>query len=161
MRQNGFRRQLANTLQRFPILVAIAYRVYRIFQPKYSVGVVGVLFNEEGHILLVEHIFHPDAPWGLPGGWIGRNEDPASTVQREIKEELDMTVDVGDVLLIETLWRGHIDIAFLCYSKSEVGNLSKELLDFRWQNPAELPPLQKFHYRAINRALEVGQQVKS
>ena len=44
----------------------------------------------QGQVLLVEHVFHPYAPWGLPGGWIDRNESPSQTaVIRELQEELN------------------------------------------------------------------------
>ena len=147
-------------LRRAPRLVYLGARVYRIFQPKYSIGVVGILFNEDGRLLLVEHVFHPKHPWGLPGGWLSKNENPAQTVIRELQEELELEVEIGPVVLAEIAFRGHLDMAYLCSARSTIGNLSSELLAYRWYDPYDLPPVEGFHRRAIARALELQQQMQ-
>ena len=129
-------------------------RVYRIFQSKYSIGVVGIVFNQDSQILLVEHVFHPQEPWGLPGGWLAKHENPAQTVIRELQEELDLEVEIGPVVLAEVSYRGHLDMAYLCSARSEIGSLNGELLSYRWCDPCDLPRVQPFHHRAIDRALE-------
>jgi ADP-ribose pyrophosphatase YjhB (NUDIX family) len=65
------------------------------------VGAVGAIFNDAGQVLLVEHIFRPHYPWGLPGGWVERAEDPAEAVRRELEEELKLQVEVKRLLLCE------------------------------------------------------------
>ena len=147
-------RRLAQALRRVPKLVYIAARLYRVFQPKFSIGVVGVIFDASGRILLVEHVFHPREPWGLPGGWLAGKESPAQTVERELQEELQLQVEIGPLLLAEVSYPGHLDIAYLCIAKNGVGRLSRELLDFGWYDPHALPRVQQFHFRAITRALE-------
>jgi 8-oxo-dGTP diphosphatase len=147
------RQQLAQIIRRVPSLMLLPYYTYRFFQPKYSVGVIGVVLNDEGKILLVEHVFHPRLPWGLPGGWINFNEDPAEAVERELSEELSLKVDAHRLLLMERTQFNHLDIAYLCQAKSEIGILSYELLAYQWFAPDELPQLHDFHYQAIQRAL--------
>ncbi len=153
-------RRLANFFQKAPWLIAIARIFWRITQPKFSAGAVGVVFNEEGHVLLVEHVFHPYVPWGLPGGWIDRNENPDETVRRELQEELNLAVEVGSPLLVEIAYGNHVDLAYLCIKIGNVGALSRELLDYAWCDPAQLPRLQSFHYRAIQSALKLNQTVE-
>ena len=148
------RRHLAKILRRAPKLVYLGARVYRVFQPKYSIGVVGVLFNQAGQVLLVEHVFHPKNPWGLPGGWLAKHENPAQTVVRELQEELELEIEIGPLVLAEVSYPGHMDMAYLCSARNEIGNLNAELLDYRWCDPHELPGVQRFHRRAISRALE-------
>jgi 8-oxo-dGTP diphosphatase len=150
---NHVTRQFARLIRRYPLLIRLPYLVYRRFQPRYTIGVVGVLINDVGHILIVEHVFHPEHPWGLPGGWIGRNEEPADAVVRELKEELQLDATVKHVLYVKKPARNHIDIAFLCESSNPVGKLSNELLDYQWINPEQLPPLNIFHKHAIKIAL--------
>lgn len=153
-------RQHATRISRqYPLLLAGAYLVWRRFQARFSAGAVGVVFNTEGQILLVEHAFHAKHPWGLPGGWVARREDPAVTVRREIREELSLTVEVGAVLLVETPFPSHLDLAYLCHTTGSIGTLSFELLDYAWCSPQHLPPLSPFHRRAILRALEVTQVI--
>ena len=133
--------------------MALAYSIFRLFQRKYTIGVVGVVINDIGEVLIVEHVFHPKHPWGLPGGWLDHSENPAETIIRELHEELTLTVETGPVLLTEFTNRNHLDIAFLCDAKSEIGKLSNELLGYQWIKPEALPYIRIFHQRAIQQAL--------
>lgn len=148
-------RRIAQFLQKAPWVVTSARLIWRIGQAKFTAGVVGVVFNAQGQVLLVEHVFHPYAPWGLPGGWVDRRESPFETVSRELQEELQLTVNVGELLLAEVDFGDHLDFAYLCEAKDEVGRLSSELLDYAWYDVDALPKLQRFHYRAIQRAKEL------
>ncbi|MBI5669751.1 MAG: NUDIX hydrolase [Chloroflexi bacterium] len=152
------KRQLAVWLQKAPWTVALARQVWRLGQPKFSAGAVGVVFNEAGCVLLVEHVFHPYAPWGLPGGWVDRHESPAETVRRELHEELGLVVEVGPVLVAETNYPNHLDLAYLCYATGVIGRLSRELLAWEWYNINALPKLQPFHALAITRAIAFRSQ---
>lgn len=147
-----FRQQLAKIIRRNPFLMRIAYTLYRFTQPKYSIGVVGVVINDNHEVLLVEHVFHPKLPWGLPGGWIGFNEEPAATAKREIKEELGLIVDVETLLLSNKTQYHHLDFAYLCKPKSAITDLSYELLGYAWFSRDELPPVHSFHFQAIESA---------
>jgi len=152
-------RRIAQFLQKAPWIIGAARSVWRLGQPKFTAGAVGVVFNTEGQVLLVEHVFHPYAPWGLPGGWVDRNEDPSQTVVRELREELQLTVGTNMLLLVETDFGNHLDFAYLCDAKGSVGQLSSELLDYAWYDTNALPKLHRFHYRAIHSALEKMQVV--
>lgn len=149
-------RRLAHFLRRLPWLLIIPYWVFRFFRHKYSLGAVGIIFNAQGQILLVEHVFHPKTPWGLPGGWTDRNENPAMTVKRELREELELDVTIGAVILVDVPFSNHIDIAYLCHADDfSVGKLSFELLSYGWFYPHELPKMMKFHYQAIQEAVQL------
>ena len=50
-----------------------------------KVDVRGVVFNEEGNLLLVRE--RSDGKWTLPGGWADVGGTPAENVVREIREE--------------------------------------------------------------------------
>jgi 8-oxo-dGTP pyrophosphatase MutT (NUDIX family) len=160
MANNGFWRGVAQALRKAPWVVTVAMAFWRLRQAKFSAGVAGIIFNPAGQVLLVEHVFHPHAPWGLPGGWVDRREDPAGALEREMREELGMAVRVGPVLLAEVEYDAHIDLAYICYSSEPVGTLSSELLDYGWFDTVALPPLHTFHYRAIMRALEILEKVE-
>jgi ADP-ribose pyrophosphatase YjhB (NUDIX family) len=152
-------RRVSAILQRAPWLASLALRVWQLRQARFSAGVAGVVFNATGQVLLVEHVFHPHAPWGLPGGWVDRWEDPAQALRREMREELELDVSVGTVLLVELDYASHLDLSYLCVADGSIGTLSSVLLDYGWFDPAELPPLHRFHYRAIVRALEIQAKV--
>jgi 8-oxo-dGTP pyrophosphatase MutT (NUDIX family) len=154
MKNITWRRRFANLLKKMPWLIITARALYRIGRARFSAGVVGVVLNGEGHVLLVEHVFHPQNPWGLPGGWIENYEDPADALRRELREELQLKIEVSIVLLAELGYGNHLDFAYLCQPIGTIGKLSEELLDYRWVSVDELPRMLPFHYRAIMRAVE-------
>lgn len=121
-----------------------------------TAGAVGAVYNRDGKILIVEHVFHPKYPWGLPGGWMNRNEDPIQTVARELREETGLQVTVERPLIIsaKSELRSHLDFGFLCRADSDEIHLSGELLDYRWITPGDdaVPPMMRFHTAVVEAA---------
>jgi 8-oxo-dGTP diphosphatase len=152
-------RRLALLLRRFPWSGRLVQRAYRLWQPRFSVGVVGVLLDATAErVFLVEHVFHARKPWGLPGGWIARGEDPAQTAEREFYEETGLRVRAVRPLIVQRTSElyAHIDVVYLCVLDGEPQTirLSNELLSYRWTPVDGLPPLVAFHDLAIRTALE-------
>lgn len=127
----------------------LAYRVFSRAQARYSVGVAAVILDEDGRVLLVEHAYHPRLPWGLPGGWLDSDEEPAAAIARELKEELQLQARVIRVVHIAKTVPHHIDLAFQCEALGQVGELSHELLAYRWFAFDQLPDIKGFHRRSI------------
>ncbi len=145
----------AHIFRRIPWLISFLQRLYRILQPKFTAGAVGLLFNDQGQILLVEHIFHPRHPWGPPGGWVDANETPIRAVAREMNEEVGLHVQVGELIHIEFLpAMRHMTFAYLCDAASHnVNHLSPELIGFAWHDPDSLPNVYPFIREAVQIAL--------
>lgn len=126
-----------------------------LLNPKVVVGVSGVILDEQGRVLLVEHRFHHQRPWGLPGGWIQRGETVDQGWVREVREELGCQVIVDRILSHRS--RG-LSLEFILLGRL-VGDPvldpdPNELLDARFFSPHELPPgLRPDHRRAIQLAL--------
>jgi ADP-ribose pyrophosphatase YjhB (NUDIX family) len=59
--------------------------------PSFTVGVVMALTREDGRLLLVEQ--RHTGGWALPGGLLGRHEDPSLGIVREVAEEVGLTLD--------------------------------------------------------------------
>lgn len=56
---------------------------------------VGAIIVNENKLLLVKRIWHPFRGfWQLPGGFINYGETPVEALKRELKEELDVEVEV-------------------------------------------------------------------
>jgi 8-oxo-dGTP pyrophosphatase MutT (NUDIX family) len=163
------KRRLANWIRRSSLLRWGLWLGVQLFIPRQHVGVVGALFNETGQVLLVEHVFRPYFPWGLPGGWIGRGEDPARAVEREYQEELDLQIEVGTPLLCQPQggWIGvppGLGLAYYCRLKNIESSRVElaaardgyELLAVKWVEPNaiewELTPIDR-------RAIELGRHV--
>lgn len=132
----------------------LPYLLIRAVQPRYTVGVAAVVLDGEGRVLLVEHTYHPRYPWGLPGGWIDRDEDPARAVLRELDEELGLEARVVRILHLSKTLPNHIDLAYLCEARGSIGSLCHELLDYSWVARGDLPPVKRFHRRSIDIAFE-------
>lgn len=147
-------RRVAEFLKRFPWVVRVATGLWRLGRPRYTVGAVGVVINDDDEVLIVEHVFHPEIPWGLPGGWVDRSEALAISVVREFDEELQLPIHVETVIHVEIPPRRgyHIDIAYLCHADGTVGTLSSELLAYRWVRQDQLPEIPHFHHIAVQKA---------
>lgn len=148
-------RMVGQFLVRVPVLAKPMYSIYRAFLARFTVGAVGVLFDDDDRVLLVEHLFHRDFPWGLPGGWIERGEMPQHGVEREWHEELNLTVEAQYPVMVwrSPIWKNHIDMAFLMrtaqHSKHDAIQLSAELNDHKWYALDQLPRLDPNHRRVI------------
>jgi 8-oxo-dGTP diphosphatase len=63
-----------------------------IVNQKFLIGVSAVILNEQGEVLLFKHTYRGKNPWGFPGGWLMKREDPARAIEREICEESGVLV---------------------------------------------------------------------
>lgn len=149
-------RQVANFLQKFPWIAHTAIRIWQLGRPRFTAGVMGIVINDANEILLVEHVFHPTQPWGLPGGWVDRKESFEHCVKRELLEELELNVSIEQLLDIHNspFNPHHIDIFYLCTPNNDVGKLSNELLNYRWSAFNDLPTIRHTQLNAIKKALQ-------
>lgn len=148
------RRRLSVWLRRFaPLRWALKVAV-RVIAPTHYVGAVVAVFDDAGRVLLVEHVFRTDHPWGLPGGWISRREAPADAVTRELQEELQLDVEVKQLLCAARVrptpmasHPAHLGLAY--YGRLRGGRCapSGEVLAVRWADPSsideDLAPFQR------------------
>lgn len=75
------------TLQPF---VRPLYQVYSRLTRSATLGVRGLVLNQAGEVLLVEHTYI--AGWFLPGGGVERGETTEQAVIRELQEEAGVRV---------------------------------------------------------------------
>lgn len=142
-------RQIATLLRRYPFVMRLPYKLFSRAQARYTLGVSAVVFDARGRILVVEHAYHPQLPWGLPGGWVSQDEDPGQAVTRELREELQLEAVALSVVHASRTAKAHVDLAYLCQAKSPIGKLSHELLAYDWFELERLPRLKIFHQSAI------------
>ena len=73
--------------------------ISRRYPPAPLVGVAVAIFNRTGQFLLVQSGRPPRVgTWGLPGGLIDLGETLVEAVEREVREELGITIAVGDLV---------------------------------------------------------------
>ena len=101
----SIKRILLNIWRELPLSYPIKFYWQRLFTRNYLVGVAGVIFNQEGQILLLKHSYRKEYPWGIPSGWLKRGEQPHKALIREIKEETGYEVDIRNPLIIEAFRR--------------------------------------------------------
>ena len=73
----------------------------RLGTARVSVGVCALVQDARGRLLLTHHTYR-EQPWGLPGGFIGRREQPGVALARELREELSVAAVIGPLVYAET-----------------------------------------------------------
>ncbi len=122
----------------------------RIVQSKFTVSAAGVITNERGEVLLLNHVLRPVSGWGVPGGFMNAGEHPEAAFRREIREETGL--ELSDVTLYRTrTHKRHIEIIFLAKGGGEARVLSREITELGWfatdDMPAEMSLDQQFLVR--------------
>ena len=121
---------------------ATSRRVQRLAATTFLVGVVGIIENDAGEILLVRHTYRDLHPWGLPTGWLESGEQPANGLRREIREETGFDVAITDLIDVQTIGaRAHLNVIYR--GKGAEGDFaaSREVSDARFFSIHDLPEL--------------------
>lgn len=112
--------------------------VARSVQVKFTVSAAGVITNEKGEVLLLNHLLRPMSGWGVPGGFMEAGEQPEAAFRREIKEETGLELRNVRLYRSRTLKR-HIEIIFLAEAVGEASVQSREILELGWFAPDAVP----------------------
>ena len=109
-----------------------------ILNRRFLAAVQGVVRNNEGHILFVRHTYRKK-PWGLPGGWMGR-EQPHAALEREVLEETGLRVSTEKILRVAYVADPHaIEIFLLARLTGGAFRPSAEVSDYIFVSPGEWP----------------------
>lgn len=73
----------------------------RVGMANVSVGACALVQDAQGQLLLAHHTYHT-RPWGVPGGFIGNDEQPGAGLARELREELSVEAVIGPLVYAET-----------------------------------------------------------
>lgn len=113
----------------------------RVAAPKVSLGACAIIEDARGRILVAHHTYRR-RPWGLPGGLIRQDEQPAMALERELREELGVPATVGSLLYASTYVPGrHLTL----YYRATIAGLPRhdgvEIDGFRYVTREELSEL--------------------
>jgi 8-oxo-dGTP diphosphatase len=85
-----------------PLPRGVRSRFIRGINDHFLVGVMALIVDDSGRVLLVRNTYDPRHNWSLPGGWMGRNEQPEACIQRELLEETGFTIEVESLVVART-----------------------------------------------------------
>lgn len=106
--------RLITTIWRyFPFPRGVRSRIMRTANDRFLVGVMVVILDEHNRLLLLRNTYDPRFSWGLPGGWMGKDEQPEACIRREVYEETGYELEVDHLLATRTHPRlPSVDIVF-------------------------------------------------
>ncbi len=113
----------------------------RIAAPRAITGACAVILDSSGRVLLAHHTYRQRA-WGLPGGFVSTDEQPAAGLERELREELGVQAQVGPVLSAQTNAAAHQ--LTLYYRATLLGAPREDGIEidgFRYATPEEVSTL--------------------
>jgi ADP-ribose pyrophosphatase YjhB (NUDIX family) len=141
---NGVQRALLRVWRHVPR--PLRRWIVRIGAPSFTVGAACLIERGDGSILLVRLSYREG--WGLPGGLIARREDVADCARREVREEVDIEVDlVGAPAVVVDSRPQRVDVVFRArpapgVDPTEARPSSAEIREARWFPADDLPTLQ-------------------
>jgi len=113
-------------------------KIVRSTQKKFTASVAAVIEDENGEILLLDHVLRPDSGWGIPGGFLDYGEQPAEAVRRELLEEVGLELEMVEMVRVQIV-NGHIEILFRAKAKGVASVKSREINAFGWFKVDEMP----------------------
>lgn len=132
-----------------------------LFAPTHRIGVNTIVLNPQQQVLLLNHVFHPTCPWGPPGGWLDRGEDPQAGALRELREETGLEATLGQLVLMRrSVQPDQLGMAFVVHlpytPDPQTLTLSYEISAAAWFDPHQLPPhVTRFTQTALAAALQL------
>jgi 8-oxo-dGTP diphosphatase len=105
--------------------------------PSFTVGAVCVI-DHAGHYLVLRQPHRPG--WSLPGGLLDRGESAAEGVEREVREEIGLRVEVGLPLSVKVNARvRRVDVIYrIAVDERPSVTVGGEAREARWLPAAEV-----------------------
>jgi len=105
--------------------------------------VVAALLFQEGRLLICQRSAKGQFPnkWEFPGGKIEAGEDPKEALRRELREELEISAEIGEeVWRTEHQYPGHPPIRLLFFSVQKYSGVveNRVFQEIRWVAPRDL-----------------------
>lgn len=118
------------------------FRLYARLTRGMTLGVRGIVTNEEGRVGLVRHTYVKG--WHLPGGGVERGETAETALARELQEEAGVKVEVAPALISvhsnEARFPGdHVLLYRIAAWTPCAASAQGEIAEMGWFTPDALP----------------------
>jgi 8-oxo-dGTP diphosphatase len=111
----------------------------KMVRPKFRAGVAALIFDKHGRILLFKHTYRK-FEWGIPGGGLEYNEQPANAMIREFYEETGMQIEIQKLLKVVSAKEDrHLTMIYLCKIVSGDFKPSHEISEIKYFDLDDLP----------------------
>ena len=132
----------------------------RLFQTSFTASAAGLITDEKGKVLLLNHVLRPGSGWGIPGGFLNRGEQPGDTLRREIREETGLEIENIKLANVRTLER-HIEIIYTGSAVGEAVVSSREITELAWFQLDEMPAEMSLSQQLLIRSVLSGDNARS
>ncbi len=103
------------------------------------VSVAAVITDRSGRVLLFKHVFRTGNGWGIPGGFIGRGENPEDALRRELREEARLELIEIRFARARTLRRPQqLELIYRACAVGAPNTGGFEIASFAWRTREEL-----------------------
>jgi 8-oxo-dGTP diphosphatase len=126
----------------------------RLTHARFTVTAGALIFNDAGEVLLLKHRFRAGSGWGLPGGFLEKGEQPIDALRRELREEIDLEVEVVEIFAARSFKRPtQVEVLFRCHANGVVSPRTMEVELAGWFCVDALPDgLPRDQRRLVERA---------
>ena len=133
----------------------LQWRILWLLNPKFAVGVSGVVLDEAGRVLLLKHTFRRRYPWGLVSGWVKGNESLEAALLREALEETGLSLSIGHLVTVrKDKYALFLEAVFACQVAGGAFQASNEVSEIQWCDPEALPAGTHPHHAPLIRGLK-------
>jgi 8-oxo-dGTP pyrophosphatase MutT (NUDIX family) len=144
-----------------PIPPQLRLAVLRFITYSFLVGAVAVIRAPDGRGYLLARHRYPIGRrraevWGFPGGTVGKYEEIRRALQREIAQELGMSISVGRLLAVDLSERPHLDFFFECLVRHGGFRPSSEIAEVDYFQPDGLPTGTSTQHIGVLQMIEAG-----